>query len=763
MEQPSPPWYPTTEVRPSANALSKTHSSTTSTRHKRRPAACVRCRRRKVRCDGAVPTCSNCAKAGVDCMEGRAASAVSRSRLYYLERRVRELERLETSPLRDNFDNSQSAFDQNQLLGGHNASPPQTSVVAEHHGLDLSQNHHSPPIQSSAVPSSTQITHNQPLAHEVGLLSLASNTDPKYLGPSSGVSFAQLIYESAPQSQGLPLPLLRSQGTRQELHALPPTVTGQALTSEVSSIPPIHLPSPTECQQYAEAYFESTCLYPFISHDRLYELLSQVRKFKETSTWNHPVPIRLAAAQLGLVLSLGARFLELRLGSEFDSRDLFVSAMTHCSQICLQDSVEGVQVLLLMVLHSFYSPEGLNAWYLLHTIIASCLDLGLQRRHGYAPELNLTTYPVTAQRRSAIFWSAYSMDRTLTTILGRPLTLRDEAIDQPFPGLEGSDEVDEAGTQWHRACITSEMNMQPSEQIPSTYLAFIYSLRFDRIIAEIKLMIYRVSRSPRRFPWPSNIPAWQRETEQACKNLLTEVHNQQRGRPLCGRSSLSGTTVQRLEIKFHQCIILLYRPSPQLPYPSFDAIKTCFGSAMKIIQINAELHRFLNMELSWLSAHSIFVAAITVLYCLWAYPTVRGLMPVIVPLSRVESALELLTFLKRQWSVAAQPCEKLSRLIALTRESISETAENPRQSETTDNNIRNPAAETQVGNGASAVPQEDGRSLLIDELGILRDLFDLGWLSDWGSDPTQPPVWDTSGLMTGFDARRDSGAGRRGG
>ncbi|PYH64929.1 fungal specific transcription factor domain-containing protein [Aspergillus vadensis CBS 113365] len=677
--------------------------------------------------------------------------------LYYLERRVRELERLEASPLRDSADNaestdnSRSAYNQNALFDGNNASPTQAPVVAEHHGIDLGQEHHSPPVQSPAVSGSTQITRNQPLAHEVGLLSLANNTEPKYLGPSSGISFARLIYESAPQSQGLPLSLLQGQGTHQEPRVRLPTATGRALSSDASSIPPIPLPSPAESQQYAEAYFEGTCLYPFISQQGFYQLLSQIQKYNESSTWSHPLPIRLAAAQVGLVLSLGARFLEVRLGSDYDTNDLFVSAMTHSSQICLQDSVEGVQVLLLMVLHSFYSPDGLNAWYLLHTIIASCLDLGLQRRNGYAAELNSATYCVAAQRRSAIFWSAYSMDRTLTTILGRPLTLRDEAIDQPFPGLDASDEVEEAATRWYSARIAPEMNRHLYEQTPSTYLAFIYSLRFDRITAEIKLMIYRVSRSPRRFPWPSNISAWQRDTDQACKDLLTEVHNQQRGRSVCGPSSLSGTTVQRLEIKFHQCIMLLYRPSPQLPYPTFAAIEACFGSAMKIIQINTELHRFMNMEWSWLSAHTIFVAAITVLYCLWAYPSVRDLTPVTVPLSRVDSALELLTFLRRRWSVAEQPCEKLSRLITLTHETMRETAENQRQSATADDVTTHPTAETQLRNGVSVVPQEDGKSLLIDELGILRDLFDLGWLNDWGSDPCQPQVWDTSELMPGFD------------
>ena len=53
--------------------------------------------------------------------------------------------------------------------------------------------------------SESRIGPEQPIAHDVGLLSLGNaSSDPKYLGPSSGVSFARLLYAAAPQSQGLP-------------------------------------------------------------------------------------------------------------------------------------------------------------------------------------------------------------------------------------------------------------------------------------------------------------------------------------------------------------------------------------------------------------------------------------------------------------------------------------------------------------------------------------------------------------------------------
>ncbi|CEL11195.1 hypothetical protein ASPCAL14298 [Aspergillus calidoustus] len=650
------------------------------------------------------------------------------SRLHYLEQRVRELEAIGgQTPQSDSSENSQSPFAPAQLEIGPIIPPhpptPSNLRPNQEQGNPVSA------AESPAVSVSSRITRDQPLAHEVGLLSLSNTTDPKYLGPSSGVSFARLIYESVPQSQGLPLSFLH-----EEQHGPRPTTDGGRQGIVLDNIPPINLPSLGDCQQFVEAYFDGTPFFPLISQDAVYSLLGEVQRFNETSTWCSRLPIRLASAQLLLVLSLGARFLEARLGADYSSRDLFLAGMANCSHVNLHDTVEGVQVLLLMVLHSFYNPESLNAWYLIHTIIASCLDLGLQRRDSYARSTE------SQSQRTEVFWCAYSMDRTLTTILGRPLTLRDEAIDQPFPGLD-SNEVEEAATRWHRSSgrASDGNNTNP---VTSAYMPYIYSLRFDRIVAEIKLMIYRVSRSPSRFPWPDgdNLATWQAEAEHACTTLIAVVQARQQGRPSCGPNPLSGTAVRRLEIKYHQCIMLLYRPSPQIPHPSLPAIQACFNSAMQIIKICAELHRFSNLECSWLTAHSIFVAAITVLYCLWTYPAVCGLRPMTECLARTETALRILSFLGQWWSVAQEPCQKLSRLIALTREGPHSLME---RADPMGNPSQGAAAEVQGVDG-------EGRSLLIDELGVLRDLFDLGWLNDFGLDTAQPASWD-SNLMDGFE------------
>lgn len=227
----------------------------------------------------------------------------------------------------------------------------------------------SPITQPSSTSVPESITRAQPLAHEVGLLSLANATDPKYLGPSSGVPFARLIYASAPQSQGLPL--------SQENHYH--TSNTQA-TSFPHNIEVIDLPPLAECQQYVDAFFEVALFLPFLIYDDVFVLLDDVYTFTKSRAWSHHMPITIAFAQVFLVLSLGARLLEKKLKSNFNSSGLFESGMRYVSQVKPHDSVEGIQVLLLVALDSLYNPDGLNAWHLLHTIISSCLDLGLQRQ-----------------------------------------------------------------------------------------------------------------------------------------------------------------------------------------------------------------------------------------------------------------------------------------------------------------------------------------------------------------------------------------------
>jgi hypothetical protein len=343
--------------------------------------------------------------------------------------------------------------------------------------------------------------------------------------------------------------------------------------------------------------------------------------------------------------------------------------------------------------------------------------------------------------RCGVFWSAYSLDRTLCVILGRPLTLRDEAIDIEYPGEWDTREID-------RAAINTEDDSEPRAKrvcLPqSPYTAAIYSFRFDRVTAEIKLMLYRVAQSPTRFPWPANRIEWRSQVDSSCRELLEDARQDLKWRGLStGRGSgLQDRTIRLVELKFHQCIMLLNRPSPAVPQPSSSALVACYDSAIATIRIQSELARFANMTNSWLTAHAVFVSGITMLYCIWTSPEVRKTTCLKTFLQQADSCIKLLSSLGETWSVAKNAQSKFGHLVQVTNDSWKFGNVSPRQqSRRTENTseiveprlVENCLAPSILPinswdelNADYSLPQ----NLLVDELGEIGTWFDLDWLGD---------------------------------
>ena len=339
--------------------------------------------------------------------------------------------------------------------------------------------------------------------------------------------------------------------------------------------------------------------------------------------------------------------------------------------------------------------------------------------------------------RCGIFWSAYSLDRTLCVILGRPLTLRDEGIDIEYPGEWESEEIDRgaiAEPSAKRICLPQ-----------SPYTAAVYSFRFDRITAETKLMLYRVAQSPTRFPWPTNLCEWQFQADGSCREILENAQQDLKWRGLSiGRGSgLQDRAIRVVELKFHQCLMLLHRPSPAIAQPTSSSLMTCHESAAATLRIQSELARFGNMTNSWLTAHAVFVSGITMLYCLWTCPEVRRNTNMETFLRRAESCTKLLSSLSKTWSVAKNSQEKFDHLVQITKNSWN-----------SNQNSITPEHQTQAGGNTSephvqeisnpdvldSLPEGfwDGLdvdfsvppNMLIDELGDMSTWFDLDWLGD---------------------------------
>ncbi|KAI1456957.1 hypothetical protein F4805DRAFT_430702 [Annulohypoxylon moriforme] len=657
---------------------------------RKKGTSCARCRRQKIRCDDHLPSCGNCARTGHVCIRTHLSNNPDVvSHINQVEARLRLLEdtlrRVAPEELAKISTISKLGLDMTGSYAGlaptvgQLKSPEEFGTNLDSPGIgpvtcNLYDTPPQAPSSNSAINSSSsaQIEPSDALAHEVGLLSLANSRESKYLGPSSGVPFARMIFSTIPQTQGLATSWVTS-GALKSQHVPQAQPFPQGWTSEV------------DLQHFVDAYFETHHpLHPFIDEDAILDRL-EILYTKRSCALNPQQMPQLSdiesamspiyAVQIFLIIALGARTLEAQLSTDFSSDRYLATAQSRIGSLglSLYDSVEGLQAMLLLILSSFHFENGPNAWFLNSNIIASCLDLGFQRRWvETVPGMSPDEYRHIIHRkniRGAIFWSAYSIDRNLAVVLGRPLTLRDEAIDVEFPG-EGSISYQSSTGLNEDMVVTSTDDGTPSDNQAkrpridgSQYAAAHYSFRLDRIVAEIKLMLHRVVNIPERFPWPTDLAEWQKRAHANCDTIIDEAFGHLKWK---SRRSSTDIVTRSLELKYHHNLMLLHRPSPAIPQPTFDSWKTCYNSAVKTVMIYADLHRFSKLTNSWLTAHTVFVSGITFVYCLWVQPQIKNETSLETFSRNAAACKTILTFLGGTWSVAGDAVEKFDRLVQMT-------------------------------------------------------------------------------------------------
>lgn len=110
------------------------------------------------------------------------------------------------------------------------------------------------------------------------------------------------------------------------------------------------------------------------------------------------------------------------------------------------------------------------------------------------------------------------------------------------------------------------------------------------------------------YPRISDIAAWQ----SGLYDRLVEIR---RDFPTFGPESKH--LLALCEIRYHEIVMLLFRPTPRIRTPSKDSLTHCYQSAEATIRLWKELYNSDRMSYSWTSIHSICLSAITVLYCIW--------------------------------------------------------------------------------------------------------------------------------------------------
>ncbi|KAK6220339.1 hypothetical protein QIS74_05841 [Colletotrichum tabaci] len=87
-------------------------------------------------------------------------------------------------------------------------------------------------------------------------------------------------------------------------------------------------------------------------------------------------------------------------------------------------SLEHVHCMVMLLLYSLLSSTGGSAWHLLGLTVKTCISLGLHREPDAHSDLTMAE----ANKRRWLFWTVYSLDRSLSIAMDRPFSIQDDDI-----------------------------------------------------------------------------------------------------------------------------------------------------------------------------------------------------------------------------------------------------------------------------------------------------------------------------------------------
>ncbi|KAI1815477.1 fungal-specific transcription factor domain-containing protein [Poronia punctata] len=349
-------------------------------------SACSRCRAAKVKCDGKLPACTACEKAGREneCSAANDQFARGKERSYVaaLELRIEKMER------RLAFARARKAS-----LAQRGSEPLPPAPPADR--KDSLAN-----IQAAIYRKAARNRENSDvnsLMSDFGFLSVNATTRD-FEPSSSNMTFARLVLAAA---------------------------TNDALPRDEGSW---HMPSKSTAFSLVQYYMANIyCLYPCFSETALYSVLEQVysmqdRVIKDTEYW-----------LLYMVLAIGSSAQSRENNDRYyiDGLYLVSRALAHADRALMPGYTTQIQSLILLTQYSTLDPAHFDSWHLIGFTCRAVIDLGF---HQDPPTEQLSDKSLLDMRRKT-FYCVYSLDRSISMVYTRAFSFTDAATNVAWPRL----------------------------------------------------------------------------------------------------------------------------------------------------------------------------------------------------------------------------------------------------------------------------------------------------------------------------------------
>ncbi|KAI9039211.1 fungal specific transcription factor domain-containing protein [Aspergillus affinis] len=399
-----------------------------------------------------------------------------------------------------------------------------------------------------------------------------------YLGPSSGRIIANSlgrIVQDASLTSSIPV---------EAAHPLKKPSSG---ADEVRAT----LPDDELGSRILDAYFQNTHVrLPFLDRSKIFERHATRNLHRTTSSESEYDCFRLF-----MVYAIGAANLQMT-GSYTGTQPtaFFETALRFDSSVRKSLTLAGAEAMALLVLYNLRSSNTSKVWYMMGLAMRICIDYGLHREAHYRQQR-----PFEAQIHRRLFWSIYILERYSSWSLGRPFSIAEEEIDADLPA-----DLDDSITDDNVIELLLLNSTDSSHQAPGPNLRrFISCVRLQRIMSRIHLRVYRVDMAPSTLV-PEISP------------LLASLEEYKETLPV-----MAAHEAEFVDMHWNNSVRMLLQPFLNILPTHDNLIARCLHASGQMCQLFKKLRQRDPSGYSFLLVNGIFMAGLTMCFCLFRSPT----------------------------------------------------------------------------------------------------------------------------------------------
>lgn len=628
-------------------------------------SACKRCRTKKIKCDHEFPSCKKCSRANKPCVSLDPATGrdVPRSYVIFLEDRLTAITNklrecgVDPEKVRGNIPTTsedepcdiglyeerlrnEHQIPYDNLLSAYSidkgTSMPQSSGTPD--DKETQANDNTSRTSRSVVMRSTEFDESNKNISDIG--SLKNNASNSYLGDSSGIPFAKLVFtavnfrpdsvedesdEEIKQRESQYADYSNAESTTAfESLWLPPRKIAENFISRYfidsnSQLPVLHR------EYFLKKYFEP--IYgpwdPLVSlasdHTKINAFFKLPRSTEEEQEeeqaeepwydlWKRrydkeenitlPDKYQIPYFFLNMVFAIGESTQVLRSDTlrvvSFKRRALQFSKAVNLSS----NRLESLAGTILIAIYSLMRPNVPGVWYTMGSALRLTVDLGL-----HAEKLNKNYDPFTREIRRRLFWSVYSLDRQICSIFGRPLGIPEENITTSYPSVLDDTLI----TTNSNDDIVDYSRVKSSMASPKVVALAIFKVR--RLQSNIIQVLYAPNGEvPRKF---SNLDSWRYEMHMSLdKWFRNEV-------PKTYKKMNSKFNTEFFALNYWFTKSMLYGLSPKILTLDDYAFDVVYDSTRGSIDVFYSLCHNSRINYTWVTVHTLFMASMTYLYSIY--------------------------------------------------------------------------------------------------------------------------------------------------